>query len=246
MNSLHTTESTITADPDTLQHQVDEIESTLSKAADDEREVEADVVRLEAESQQAATDAYLAGRPIPATKELDAARGRLRAIRGARVQLMVRRDSLEAERQGAQIDSLIANANRLNAERHRDYEIALALQAISARLFARSLGDLCGGYPLHGRIGRNGIVAPSDADAGNYLPELNRVSMELRSLGFAEAEAICKARPTSIPGGEQLRGSPVVARVRELAHRIETGLVAGELLPSTYPTINPDVPTNID
>ena len=233
-------------DPADIHRQLDEVEMTLSKASDDEREVEADVVRLEAESQQAASDAYLAGRPIPATKELDTARGRLRAVRGARIQLMLRRDALEAEHQGAQIDALTKNAERLNAARQGDYEAALALQAISARLFARSLGDLSGGYPLHGRIGRNGIVAPSDAEPAAYLSELNRISMELRVLGFTESEAVCRTRPTSMPGGEMLRNSPVVARVRALAHRIETGLVAGELLPSTYPTINPDVPTNID
>lgn len=240
------TSANLTADPDTLQHQVDEIESTLSKAADDEREVEADVVRLEAESQQAATDAYLAGRPIPPTKDLDAARGRLRAIRGARVQLMLRRDALEAEHQGAQIDALTKKAERLNSERQSDYEAALALQAISARLFARSLGDLSGGYPLHGRIGRNGIIAPTDAEPAPYLSELNRISMELRVLGFTESESLCRTRPTSVPGGEQLRGSPVVARVRALAHRIETGLVAGELLQASYQKINVDVPQNID
>ena len=245
MNTLNTPEST-TADPETLQRQVDEIEATLSKAADDEREVEADVVRLEAESQQAATDAYLAGKAIPATKELDAARGRLRAIRGARVQLMLRRDALEAEHESAQIDTLIASANRLNAERQNDYEIAMALQAVSARLFARAFGDLGGSYPIHGRCGRNGILVHADGVPAPYLRELSRISTELRSIGFTEAEAICKTRPSEIPGGEQLRGSPVVSRVRDLANRIETGLIAGELLPSSYEKTNPDVPQNID
>ena len=246
MNTELPTDSKTHADPADMQRQLEEVELVLAKATSDEHEIEADVARLESESQEAATSAYLAGKPIPTTKELDTARGRLRAVRGARLKKMAERDLLEASNQSAQIDGLIASANRLNTERQKDYEIALALQSVSARLFARSIGDLGGSYPLHGRIGRCGIVAAGDAIRAPYLSELSRISNELRAIGFTESEAVCRTQSTSVPGGEQLRGSPVVSRVRDLANRIETGLIAGELLPSSYEKTNPDVPQNID
>ena len=244
MRSMSTT--TIPADPENIASELAEIDTRLETVQSDEAATEAELRTLEADADNAATEAYLSGKVVKVDAKTDGLRARLRAIRSAKVTLMAKRDLLEADHQSATIDSLIATAGKLNEERTREYELALALLSVSSRLFGRSLGDPTGSYPLNGRVGNCGIVSPTDSNPAPYLVELGRISNELRALGFTEAEAVCLTRASAVPGGQQLRGGPVPARVRSLANRIETGLVAGELLPSSYPTINPDVPTNLE
>jgi len=246
MNTELPTDSKTHADPADLHRQLEEVETRLETAISDEHATEAELRDLEVSADRDAADAYLSGKVAKADAKVDGLRTRLRAIRSAKISLMAKRDLLESEGQTAQIDTLIESANRLNAERQKDYEIAMALQAVSARLFARAFGDLGGSYPIHGRCGRNGILVHADGVPAPYLRELSRISTELRSIGFTEAESICKTRPSEVAGGEQLRGTTTVSRVRELANHIECSLIAGELLPANYQKINPDVPTNLD
>jgi hypothetical protein len=246
MNTKLATDSKTHPDPATIASELAEIEARIETAQSDEAAAEVELRELEATADQSAAAAYLEGRIVKNDPKVDGLRTRLRAIRSAKIQLMARRDLLEAEGQAATIDSLIASANRLNAERQKDYETALALQAVSARLFARSLGDLGGNYPLHGRIGRCGIIVDADGAPAPYLTELARISNELRAHGFSDAEGVCRIRASAMPGGQQLLNSPIVGAVRSLAHRIEVGLVAGEMLPANYERINQDVPANID
>jgi len=246
MNTELPTDSKTHADPADLHRQLEEVETRLETALSDEHATEAELRDLEVSADRDAADAYLSGKVAKADAKVDGLRTRLRAIRSAKISLMAKRDLLESEGQTAQLDSLIAEASRLNEERQRDYEVALALQAITARLFARSLGNLTGGYELPGRICRNGIIAPSDSEPGAYLSELARISTELRSLGYADAEELCRVRHTSVPGGQSLRNTPVVPRVRSLAQRVEIGLISGELISSSYNPISLDTPTNLD
>ena len=198
---LITEPQTLPADPATIASELDEVETRLETAHADEAAAEVELRELEAGADRAAAEQYLSGKPVKNDAKTDQLRTRLRAIRSAKISLMARRDLLEASNQSAQIDGLIANANRLNAERQRDYETALAMTAVAARLYSRSLGDLGGSYPLHGRVGRCGIIAPSDAIRGPYLSELSRISNELRAIGYSAAEGICKTRPSEIAGG---------------------------------------------